>query len=133
MTAGQQPTVPGLTTVGPVVILTGNAAQTAAQAVLIAIRARRLSGYSTTHLDTIASALMTASGHTATTLSTIADSVDVPDVPPTMPVPDAARFLGISKRQARRLAPGLGGRKVGGRWLLDPQAVTEHQEGQRNG
>lgn len=43
----------------------------------------------------------------------------------------AARVLGCSPRQARRLAPLLGGRRVGGRWLLDPQAVAEHHDGMR--
>lgn len=41
----------------------------------------------------------------------------------------AARVLGCSPRQARRLAPLLGGRRVGGRWFLDAHAVTEHREG----
>lgn len=40
-----------------------------------------------------------------------------------------AALLGCSTRTATRLAPKLGGRLVGGRWLLDRQAVTEHTEG----
>lgn len=46
-----------------------------------------------------------------------------------MTTDDAARLLGISPRTARRLAPGLGGRKVGGRWLVDALAVREHLDG----
>ncbi|MFD6676062.1 hypothetical protein ACFWDA_17045 [Rhodococcus zopfii] len=42
---------------------------------------------------------------------------------------EAARMLGCSNRQARRLAPLLGGRIHAGRWLLDRDAVTEHIEG----
>lgn len=41
----------------------------------------------------------------------------------------AAQLLGCSNRQARRLAPLLGGRLVGGRWLVDRQAVNEHNAG----
>lgn len=126
-------TVPGLTAVGPVVILTGPAARATAQAVLIAIRARRLSGYASGHLDSIAEALVTASGQPDGRIEPNADSVDVPDIPPTVPVEDAARTLGLSKRQTRRLARNLGGRLIGGRWLLDAQAVTEHAEGQQHG
>jgi len=42
---------------------------------------------------------------------------------------EAARMLGCSNRQARRLAPLLGGRIHAGRWLLDRDAVTEHLNG----
>jgi len=127
------PEIPGLTAVGPVVVLTGHAARVAAQGLLIAIRARRLSGYGIGHLDAIAAALVSASGHADGHISADADSVGVPDIPPTMPVEDAARALGLSKRQTRRLAPNLGGRLIGSRWLLDAQAVTEHIEGSRHG
>lgn len=41
----------------------------------------------------------------------------------------AAELLGVSGRHARRLAPGLGGVKVGGTWLLDAAAVEEHRGG----
>ncbi|MDV2477840.1 helix-turn-helix domain-containing protein [Rhodococcus zopfii] len=42
---------------------------------------------------------------------------------------EAAAILGCSNRQARRLAPGLDGQLIGGRWLIPRHAVTEHQEG----
>ncbi len=42
---------------------------------------------------------------------------------------EASRMLGVSERTARRLAPKLGGRRVGGRWLLDRQAIRDHLEG----
>lgn len=38
----------------------------------------------------------------------------------------AAELLRCSTRTVRRLAPRLGGRRVGGQWLLDSVAVTEH-------
>lgn len=44
---------------------------------------------------------------------------------------EAAQMLECSDRQTRRLAPGLGGRLTGGRWLIDRHAVTEHLEGRR--
>lgn len=42
---------------------------------------------------------------------------------------EAAKQIGCSTRTARRLAPRLGGRRQGGRWFLDQQAVVEHLEG----
>ncbi len=47
-----------------------------------------------------------------------------------MTTTDVARMLGCSERTARRLAPGLGGRRIGGRWHLDAAAVAEHIAGQ---
>jgi len=44
---------------------------------------------------------------------------------------DAAALLGCSERHVRRLAPMVGGELVGGRWLLDRQAVLEHIGGSR--
>lgn len=42
---------------------------------------------------------------------------------------EAARLLGCSPRQARRLAPCLDGTLAGGRWLLDRQSVLDHIAG----
>lgn len=42
---------------------------------------------------------------------------------------EAAELLRVSVRTVRRLAPGLGGRIVGGRLLLDRQAINEHTQG----
>ena len=127
------PPVPGLTVIGPVVILTGPAAHAAANAILIAVRTRSVNGLPRSqHYDAIAAALVSACGHADDRPSPITDSIGVPDIPPTVPISDAAKYLGLSKRQARRLAPNLGGRIIGGRWLLDAQAVTEHREGRHN-
>ena len=46
-----------------------------------------------------------------------------------VPSAEAAQLLRCSPRQARRLAPTLGGERVGGRWVIDRQAITEHMEG----
>ena len=43
----------------------------------------------------------------------------------------AAELLGVSPRQVRRLAPGLGGHTIAGRLLLDAAAVSEHLEGRK--
>ena len=67
-------------------------------------------------------AALTAPGH-----------ADTPDEPPgeadTVTTRDAAALLRCSERTARRLAPKLGGRNIGGRWLLDRHAVAEHLQG----
>lgn len=62
-----------------------------------------------------------------------AGQADMPDETPGeadyMSTDEAAAALGCSPRQARRLAPLLGGRLVGGRWLVDRLAIAEHIEG----
>ena len=42
-------------------------------------------------------------------------------------------MLGKSRRQVQRIANRLGGRLIGGRWLLDRRAVEEHIEGTKRG
>jgi hypothetical protein len=42
-----------------------------------------------------------------------------------MTVADAGPLLGLSPRQVTALAPKLGGRKVGKRWLLEQSAVLD--------
>lgn len=42
---------------------------------------------------------------------------------------EVAKRLGTSDRHVRRLAPKLGGYLVGGRWLIDEQAVQDHIQG----
>ncbi|MBP2454614.1 hypothetical protein [Mycolicibacterium lutetiense] len=48
---------------------------------------------------------------------------------PTVPVAEAAARLGISVRQARRLAPQLEGRKIAGCVFVDETALRQHTEG----
>jgi hypothetical protein len=122
--------VPGLTVVGAVVVLTGPAARAAAECVLIAIRSRRVNGLPrSSHYDAIAAALVAAAGQSDDPKTAAAQHERMVTNPPTVPVPDAAREIGLSVRQTRRLAPKLGGRIIGGRWLLDAQAVAEHVNG----
>jgi len=42
---------------------------------------------------------------------------------------EAAALLGCSDRTARRLAPGLGGEKIAGCWMIDREALEEHIAG----
>lgn len=120
----------GLTRVGGVVVVHGAAARVLRDAVLIAERARRSSGLPCSALyGELAREL-----HAAMSASGQSDVPGEPDlhagvVSPSVPIEQAAAELGVSKRQARRLAPDLGGRIVGGRWLIDRQALTEHIEG----
>ena len=46
-----------------------------------------------------------------------------------MSIHQMAAALGVSDRQARRLAPRVGGQLVAGRWLVNRQAVLEHRDG----
>jgi excisionase family DNA binding protein len=104
------------------VLLTGDALVACRYAVTVAQRARGRNGLPpSVGLAHLAAALSPA-GH-----------ADMPDEaagePEDMTTDEAARLLGYSTRQVRRLAPALGGRLVGGRWLVDRQAVSEHKEG----
>lgn len=120
----------GLYRVGPAVMVSGHTARILRDALLIAARARSINGLPVSRdYQTIAAELhaaMSASGHPDVRAPAVADAgVMSPDVP----IEQAAAELGCSKRQARRLAPSLGGRIVGGRWLIDRQALNEHIEG----
>ena len=121
----------GLNRVGGVVIVHGTAARTLCEAVLIAERARRSSGLPPaadyTLLVRELHAAVSAAGHSDVRSEPTPDSGDVQ---PTVPIEQAAKELGKSKRQTRRLAPELGGRIINGGWLLDQQAIREHIEGQ---
>lgn len=120
----------GLLRVGGVVVISGAAARALCEAVLIAARARRSAG-----LPLSADyAALAAELHAAMSASGQTDVRDLPDpdpesVAPTVPIEQAAAELGLSKRQTRRLAPELGGRIVGGRWLLDAHAIRQHIQG----
>jgi hypothetical protein len=121
----------GLTRVGPVVIVTGPTARICLEALLIAARSRRLSGLP------IAAAYQDVAAELQAALSATGQ-LDVPEpvaaqpvCMPTVPVLQAAARMNRSPRQIRRLAPKLGGRLIGGRWLLVDQAINEHMEGGR--
>ena len=104
------------------VLLDGSALDAARYAVDVAQRARARNGLPrSVALARLAEALA-APGQE--------DSPDEPAGQPDLVTTEqAAEVLGVSLRSARRLAPRLGGRLVGGRWLLDRQAVAEHLEG----
>lgn len=108
------------------VLLTGGALDAARYAVEVAQRARRRNGLppvaSLTALADALDAAMAVGGQT----DTIDDAQGDPDY---MTTDEAAELLGISPRSVRRMASRLGGRLVGGRWLVDRQAVSEHLEG----
>jgi hypothetical protein len=118
---------------GTAVILTGEWLEAALQAVLIAARARARNGLanSAAHLA-LAKALtvaMSEDGHSD--VREIAGVQDLPYEQPTVTVAEAAKQLKLSERQIRRRAPQLGGRRVGGVWLLDQDAIDEHRKGQK--
>ena len=119
----------GLLSAGPVVVLTGPAARACLDCIHIAVRNRRLNGLPNSSVYTaLADALhkaVSAQGHSDIPETVVAHS----DLMPTVPVDQAAPRLGLSPRQTRRLAPQLGGQRVGGRWLLDEQAIREHLGG----
>ena len=110
-----------------VVVVSGDAIRAAAEVVLIGIRYRRQTGLpqSKVHEELAAAFIAaSASGHV--------DTPDVGDPQPlstTVTIVEAAKRMKCSPRQARRLAPKLGGRIIAGRWLLDHQAIEEHVEG----
>lgn len=120
----------GLHRVGPAVLVSGHAARILRDAVLIAARARTINGLPLSRdYRTLAdelNAAMSASGQSDVRSTLI---VDADCMSPTVPIEQAAAELGCSKRQARRLAPALGGRIISGRWLIDRTALNEHIEG----
>ncbi len=72
---------------------------------------------------------MAAAGHSDVRSPAISKAVAVEQ--PTVPLDKAAARLGISHRQARRLALKLGGDKIAGRWFVDEAALNEHIEGRQ--
>ncbi|MDO0977182.1 hypothetical protein [Mycolicibacterium frederiksbergense] len=120
----------GLVIAGTAVVLTGPAVETALQAALIAIRSRRANGLPDSPMyRALATALAQArsgDGHADVREHVVGQHFSVEA--PTVPIATAADRLDICDRQARRLAPALGGRKIGGRWFVDEQALAEYIE-----
>ncbi|OBB16174.1 hypothetical protein [Mycolicibacterium elephantis] len=124
----------GLMRVGGVVVLSGPALRCALDAALVAVRQRKLSGlpFSTTPYEALACELraaMAANGHADVRDCAISEPVPMDE--PTVPLAEAATHLDMSIRQARRLAPQLGGRKVAGSWFVDETALRQHLEGRK--
>ena len=119
---------------GTAVILTGESVEAALQAVLIAARARTRNGLpnSAVHLELAKAFTAAMSGSGQKDVREPLELQHYPQQePPTVPIADAARQCRVSTRHARRLAPKLGGKKIGGQWFLDQDAINEHKEGLR--
>ncbi|OBK75440.1 helix-turn-helix domain-containing protein [Mycobacterium sp. 1164985.4] len=121
----------GLTQSGELVIVTGAALRPALLSALTAIKQRKRDGLPTKAYEDLAcayGAAMAASGQTDVRLPAISDPVPMQ---PTVPLTEAATRLGVSDRQARRLADKIGGQKIGARWFVDETALREHIEGKQ--
>ena len=125
---------PGLMRAGSAVIVTGPMLEVALRAVAIAARDRRRNGVpASPAYDALSSALaaaVAASGHDDDRAKAVVQ-LCIYDRP-TVTIDAAAQRLRLSRRQARRLAPKLGGRLLGGRWLLDDDAIREYLERQQH-
>ena len=126
--------IPGLHRVGPVILLDGPAVQAVLDALFIAENYRRYSGNSVGTFSAIAQVLAAAlvSGSGQSDMGTDAEMEHVRLRQESVSIQAAAAMLELSPRQVRRLAPKLGGRIVGGRWLLDRIAITEHLHGKES-
>jgi hypothetical protein len=126
---------PALLVVGGVVVLHGPALAALRDALLVSARTRQRNGLPVgAHHAALIAAIteaMSATGQTdgRETTALHSESHELP----TVPLAEAARRLGRSQRQTRRLAPRLGGRRIAGRWLLDDRAIAEHLEGRTHG
>jgi hypothetical protein len=74
-------------------------------------------------VDAEAAEAMSARGH-----ADVRDTAVLSESPASelVSVEEAAVMLGVSTRQARRLVPLLGGRKVGRVWTIDRREVAAH-------
>jgi hypothetical protein len=107
------------------VLLTGSAIDAVRLAIELAQSSRARNGLPPSTMFAALHQALSPSGQAAITPKPTEESSSRDRVPSV----EAAQLLGCSPRQARRLAPLLGGERVGGRWLLDRQAITEHKEG----
>lgn len=111
---------------GPAVLIDGDTLAALRYAVAVAIREKRRNGSAPgpllDQLDHAAAAALVASKRHD-------DTPIPPDEQPSdqwIDTDTAAARLGVSRRSAQRIAPQLGGRRVGRAWLIDPLALTEH-------
>lgn len=106
------------------VLLTGREIEVIVYAVRVAQRDRARNGLPRSRdLDQLAAAVAQAAGGQLDSPEQVEVETDL------ISCREAAGILGCSERSVRRWAPGLGGQLVGGRWLVDRQAVLEHCEG----
>lgn len=107
------------------VLLTGREIEAVGYAVRVAQRDRARNGLPRSRdLDQLAAAVAQAAGGQPDSPEQVSAQADY------VSCSEAASILGCSERSVRRWAPGLGGQLVGGRWLVDRQAVAEHAAGQ---
>ncbi|NKS20860.1 hypothetical protein GS467_06500 [Rhodococcus hoagii] len=118
-------TGPPIQQLGAAVLLQGSALTAARHAIRAAQHKRNRDGLvPSPTLVELDAALVSALGH-----PDVRDEVDLsPSVHESddITIADAAALLGVSDRQCRRLATQLGGRVIGGRWLLDRQTVNDY-------
>lgn len=122
----------GLMRVDGVVVLSGPALKANLECVLLAIKASKVAGRPHQDYDALAceyAAAMSVAGHSDVRLPAVSNAVAVEQ--PTVPVAEAAVRLNLSVRQTCRRAPGLGGKKIAGRWFVDELALREHIEGRQ--
>ena len=114
-----------ITVVDRAILLSGRNLEAVAYAVRVAQRDRARNGLPRSRdLDRLAAAITQAAGGQPDSPEQVEVQADL------ISCREAASILGCSERSVRRWAPGLGGQLVGGRWLVDRQAVVEHAAGQ---
>lgn len=111
-----------------VLLLTGDAIELAAAAIAMAIQYRALEGRPPHRglQSLLAECRPRPQG------DKLDEAAGHPETARMVPSAEAAEVLGLSPRQARRLAPKLGGQLVAGRWLVDRDALLEHRQGLHN-
>ena len=107
------------------VLLTGSAIDAVVLAIELAQSARARNGLPPSTMFAALHRALSPTGQADITQESTGESCSRDRVPSA----EAAQILRCSPRQVRRLAPMLGGERVGGRWVLDRQAITEHMEG----
>ncbi|MEI7717714.1 MAG: helix-turn-helix domain-containing protein, partial [Mycobacterium sp.] len=125
------PDLPPLST-GPAVLLTGGWLAVARHAVHVASIARRRNGLPESRdYAVLFTALTDALSRTRQHVIEELPDESLSELKDELTVEEAMAVLGKSRRSVQRLAPRLGGRLIGGRWILDRRAVEEHHEGSR--
>ena len=121
---------PSIQRLGSAVLLQGPALAAARYAVGIAQRGRRSNGYAPSPtLTELERALEAAEGRTDVPTSSV-DAVSKSALAEPVSTNEAARILGRSARQVRRIAATLDGRRIGGAWWFDRQTVTDYRNEQ---
>lgn len=111
---------------GPAVLVDGESLATLRWAVAVAVREKRRNG---TRPGPLLDQLDQAAAQALATAQRHDDTPPPTGGPPSdqwIDTAEIARRLGCTIRTAQRLAPRLDGRRIGGIWLVDPQALTEH-------